>query len=323
MDKHKLGRSELQVTPVCFGGNVFGWTIDKATSFKILDTFIAAGGNFIDTADVYSRWIEGNKGGESETILGSWMKQRRNRDKVIIATKVGNDMGDRGKGLSRAHIMQAIDDSLYRLQTDYIDLYQSHIDDESTPLEETLETYADLIRQGKVRAIGASNYRADRLLKALQISEQNGYPRYESLQPHYNLYERADYEKDLEGLCIEQEIGVISYFSLASGFLSGKYRSEKDLSNSSRGGYVKKYLNPRGFQILEALDELAKTYNTTPTQISLAWLIQRPSITAPIVSATKLKQLEEIIKAVDLKLDSASIQLLDGASAYEGGAVRL
>jgi len=318
MEKRKLGRSQLEVSPVCFGGNVFGWTIDEATSFEILDGFMAAGGNFIDTADVYSRWVEGNKGGESETILGSWMKQRRNRDKVIIATKVGSDMGDRGKGLSRAHILQAVDDSLQRLQTPYIDLYQSHIDDESTPLEETLETYAELIRQGKVRAIGASNYRADRLVKALQISSQHGYPRYESLQPLYNLYDRADYEKDLEPVCIEQEIAVISYFSLASGFLSGKYRSEKDLSNSSRAGYVKKYLNPRGFRILEAIDELVKTYNTTPTTISLAWLIQRHSITAPIVSATKLEQLEEIIKAVNLKLDSASIELLNRASTYPG-----
>ncbi|GAA6616687.1 aldo/keto reductase [Scytonema sp. NUACC26] len=321
MDKRKLGRSQLEVSPVCFGGNVFGWTIDEATSFEILDAFIAAGGNFIDTADIYSRWVEGNEGGESETILGSWMKQRHNRDKVIIATKVGNDMGDRGKGLSRSHILQAIDDSLHRLQTDYIDLYQSHIDDENTPLEETLETYAELIHQGKVREIGASNYRADRLSKALQISEQHGYPRYESLQPLYNLYDRADYEKDLEPLCIEQEIGVISYFSLASGFLSGKYRLEKDLSNSSRGGYVKKYLNARGFRILEAIDELAKTYNTTPTQISLAWLIRRQSITAPIVSATKLEQLEEIIKAIALKLDLASIQLLDRASADDSDAI--
>jgi aryl-alcohol dehydrogenase-like predicted oxidoreductase len=314
MQKRKLGRSELEVSPVCFGGNVFGWTIDEATSFEILDAFIASGGNFIDTADVYSRWVEGNQGGESETILGSWMKQRRNREQVIIATKVGSNMGDRGKGLSRSHILQAVDDSLHRLQTDYIDLYQSHIDDESTPLEETLETYAQLIRQGKVRTIGASNYRADRLVKALQISEQHGYPRYESLQPLYNLYDRADYEKDLEPLCLQQEIGVISYFSLASGFLSGKYRSENDLSNSSRAGYVKKYLNPRGFRILEAIDELVKTYHTTPTTISLAWLIQRQSITAPIVSATKLQQLEEIIKASALKLDSASIELLDRAS---------
>jgi aryl-alcohol dehydrogenase-like predicted oxidoreductase len=315
MEKRKLGRSELEVSPVCFGGNVFGWTIDEATSFEILDAFVAAGGNFIDTADVYSRWVEGNEGGESETILGKWMKQRGHRDQVVIATKVGNDMGVKGKGLSRKHIQQAVEDSLQRLQTDYIDLYQSHIDDESTPLEETLETYAELIRQGKVRAIGASNYSAERLLQALEISRQHGYPRYESLQPLYNLYDRADYEQDLEPLCIEQQIGVISYFSLASGFLSGKYREEKDLSNSSRAGYVKKYLNARGTRILEAIDEVAKTYNTTPTQISLSWLIQRPSITAPIVSATKLEQLNDIISSVNIKLDQDAIDLLNLASS--------
>ncbi|GAX45598.1 aldo/keto reductase [Tolypothrix sp. NIES-4075] len=243
------------------------------------------------------------------------MKQRGHRDQVVIATKVGNDMGVKGKGLSRKHIQQAVEDSLQRLQTDYIDLYQSHTDDENTPLEETLETYTELIREGKVRAIGASNYSAERLRRALQISEQHGYPRYESLQPLYNLYDRADYEQDLEPLCIEQEIGVISYFSLASGFLSGKYREEKDLSNSSRAGYVKKYLNARGRRILEAIDEVAKTYNTTPTQISLSWLIQRPSITAPIVSATKLEQLNDIIKAVNIKLDQDAINFLNQASS--------
>ncbi|SRR5579883_1073601 len=317
MEKRKLGRSALEVTPVCFGGNVFGWTIDEATSFEILDAFVAAGGNFIDTADVYSKWVPGNQGGESETILGKWLKQRGNRDQVVIATKVGNDMGPRGKGLSRKHILQAIEDSLQRLQTDYIDLYQSHIDDESAPLEETLETYGELIRQGKVRAIGASNYSAARLKQALQISQQYGYPRYESLQPLYNLYDRADYEKELEPLTQEQEIGVISYFSLASGFLSGKYRSEKDLANSSRAGYVKKYLNVRGFQILEAIDKVAKIYHTTPTQVSLAWLIARKSVTAPIVSATKIEQLNEIVKAIALKLDPASIEILDRASAWD------
>ncbi len=317
MEKRKLGRSELEVTPVCFGGNIFGWTIDEATSFEILDAFVVAGGNFIDTADVYSKWVPGNQGGESETILGKWLKQRGNRDQVVIATKVGNDMGPRGKGLSRKHILQAIEDSLQRLQTDYIDLYQSHIDDESAPLEETLETYGELIRQGKVRAIGASNYSAARLKRALQISQQYGYPRYESLQPLYNLYDRADYEKELEPLTQEQEIGVISYFSLASGFLSGKYRSEKDLANSSRAGYVKKYLNVRGFQILEAIDKVAKIYHTTPTQVSLAWLIARKSVTAPIVSATKIEQLNEIVKAIALKLDPASIEILDRASAWD------
>lgn len=317
MEKRKLGRSGLEVSPVCFGGNVFGWTIDQATSFEILDTFVAAGGNFIDTADVYSKWVPGNQGGESETILGKWLSQRRNREQIVIATKVGSDMGLNGKGLSRKHILQAVDDSLQRLQTDYIDLYQSHIDDESTPIEETLETYAELLRQGKVRVIGASNYSAARLAQALQVSQQHGYPRYESLQPLYNLYDRSDYEQELEPLCLQQEIGVISYFSLASGFLSGKYRSQEDIANSSRAGMVKKYLNARGLRILAALDEVAKTYHTTPTQVSLAWLITRKSITAPIVSATKVEQLNEIIKALDLKLDSASIQLLEQASTWD------
>lgn len=315
MDKRKLGRSELEVSPVCFGGNVFGWTTDEATSFEILDAFVEAGGNFIDTADVYSKWVSGNQGGESETILGKWLQQSGNRDKVVIATKVGSDMGSQGKGLSRKHILQAIENSLQRLQTDYIDLYQSHLDDETVPLEETLETYGELIRQGKVRVIGASNYSATRLAQALQISQQHGYPRYESLQPLYNLYDRADYESDLEPLSLNQEIGVISYFSLASGFLSGKYRSEKDLSNSARGGFVKKYLNERGLRILEAIDQVAKTYNSTPTQVSLAWLIARKSVTAPIVSATNIHQLNEIIKAIDLKLDPQSLEILDKASS--------
>ena len=315
MEKRKIGRSGLEVSPICFGGNVFGWTLDEATSFEILDAFVADGGNFIDTADVYSTWVPGNQGGESETILGKWLNQRRNRDQVVIATKVGNDMGPKGKGLSRSHIIQGVEESLQRLQTDYIDLYQSHTDDESTPLEETLETYSELVRQGKVRAIGASNYSAVRLAQALEISQQQGYPRYESLQPLYNLYDRSDYEQNLEPLCQEQEIGVISYFSLASGFLSGKYRSEKDLSDSSRAGFVKKYLNERGSRILEAIDEVAKNHNTTPTQISIAWLMARHSVTAPIVSATKIEQLNEIIKAINLKLDPASIEKLDRASA--------
>ncbi|MBO3463708.1 aldo/keto reductase [Aetokthonos hydrillicola Thurmond2011] len=315
MDKRKLGRSELEVSPLCFGGNVFGWTIDEATSFKILNAFVEAGGNFIDTADVYSKWVSGNQGGESETILGKWLQHGGNRDKVVIATKVGSDMGSQGKGLSRKHILQAIENSLQRLQTDYIDLYQSHLDDETVPLEETLETYGELIRQGKVRVIGASNYSATRLSQALQISQQHGYPRYESLQPLYNLCDRADYERDLEPLSLNQEIGVISYFSLASGFLSGKYRSEKDLSNSARGSFVKKYLNERGLRILEAIDQVAKTYNSTPTQVSLAWLIARKSVTAPIVSATNIQQLNEIIKAIDLKLDPQSLEILDKASS--------
>lgn len=315
MENHKLGRSGLAVSPLCFGGNVLGWTIDEAQSFQILDAFVAAGGNFIDTADVYSIWASGHQGGESETILGNWLKQRRNRDQVIIATKVGMDMRERGKGLSRQHIQRAIEDSLQRLQTDYIDLYQSHQDDENTPLEETLATYADLVRQGKVRVIGASNYRAARLTEALQISQQQGYPRYESLQPLYNLYDRTAFEQDLEPLCQQQEIGVISYFSLASGFLSGKYRSKQDLVGRSRGGMVEKYLNNRGLQILDALDQVAKQYQVTPTTVSLSWLMARPSITAPIVSATKIEQLNEVIKATEINLTPDSIQLLERASA--------
>lgn len=315
MERRKIGRSELEVSPLCFGGNVFGWTINEDTSFQILDHFIAAGGNFIDTADVYSKWVPGNQGGESEIILGKWLKQRGNRDRVVIATKVGNELGTKGKGLSRKYIQQAVEDSLQRLQTDYIDLYQSHIDDESTPLEETLETYGELISQGKVRVIGASNYSASRLAQALQISQQHGYPRYESLQPRYNLYSRSEYEQDLQLLSQEQGIGVISYSSLASGFLSGKYRSEQDLSISARGNSVKQYLNARGFRILKAVDEVAKTYNSTPTQVSLAWLIVRPTITAPIVSATNIEQLNDIIKAIDLKLDPDAIALLNQASS--------
>lgn len=315
MEKRKLGRSSLDVSNLCFGGNVLGWTADEPTSFKLLDAFVAAGGNFIDTADVYSRFAPGLQGGESETVLGKWFKQRGNRQQIVLATKVGMDMGPGGKGLSRKHILESIENSLRRLQTDYIDLYQSHSDDQTVPLEETLGTYAELIQQGKVRAIGASNYQADRLLQALQVSEQHGYPRYESLQPLYNLYDREDYEKELEPLCVKYGLGVISYFSLASGFLSGKYRSEKDLENKARGSFVQKYLNPRGYRILAALDEVAKEYHATPTQISLAWLLARPSITAPIVSATSLNQLEEIIKATDIKLDPASIERLNQASA--------
>ena len=313
--RRKLGHSELEVSPLSFGGNVFGWTIEENTSFEVLDHFVAVGGNFIDTADFYSKWVPGNQGGESETILGKWLKLRKNRDQVVIATKVGLDMGDRGKGLSRQHIIQAVEDSLQRLQTDYIDLYQSHTDDETIPLEETLETYGELIRQGKVRAIGASNYSGTRLLQTLEISRQYGYPRYESLQPLYNLYDRDGYEQDLQQICQEQGIGVINYSSLASGFLSGKYRSEKDLSISQRGNSVKRYLDSRGLRILQALDQVAKTYNSTPTQISIAWLIANPTITAPIVSATNVKQLDDIVNAVNLHLDQDAIDILNQASS--------
>lgn len=315
MEKRQLGKSGLAIAPLVFGGNVFGWTIDEPTSFAVLDAFVAAGFNAIDTADVYSRWAPGNKGGESETIIGHWLKRRGNRDKVVIATKVGMDMGAGRKGLSKAYIQKAAEDSLRRLQTDYIDLYQAHTDDTETPLEETLGAFARLVEQGKVRAIGASNYAAPRLKEALETSKRRGYPRYESLQPHYNLYERSSFEGDLEQLCLKEQLGVIPYYSLASGFLTGKYRSDADLGKSQRGAGIRKYLNPRGFRILAALDEAGARYKATPAQIALAWLIARPSVTAPIASATSVAQLNELTKAAQLKLDRDAIALLDKASA--------
>jgi aryl-alcohol dehydrogenase-like predicted oxidoreductase len=316
MKKRKLGNSGLEVAPLAFGGNVFGWTVDEPTSFQLLDAFVSAGFNLIDTADIYSTWVPGNQGGESETIIGRWLKRRGDRDKVLIATKVGIEMGPGSKGLSKPYILRAVEDSLRRLQTDYIDLYQSHQDDKETPLEETLSAFAQLIEQGKVRAIGASNYTADRLAEALKVSEQNGIPRYESLQPLYNLYDRADYEQHLEPLCVEKGMGVINYYSIASGFLSGKYRSEADLGKSVRGEGIKKYLNERGLRILDALDHVAGRYDSNPTQVALAWLIARPSVTAPIASATNLEQLNDLVEATKLQLDQTAIELLNHASTY-------
>jgi aryl-alcohol dehydrogenase-like predicted oxidoreductase len=320
MTKRKLGNSGLQVSPLAFGGNIFGWTVDEAMSFKLLDAFIESGFNLIDTADVYSKWAPGNKGGESETIIGKWLKQGGKREKAIIATKVGSEMGPDQKGLSREYILRAVEASLARLQTDYIDLYQAHIDDLQTPLEATLEAFTELVRQGKVRAIGASNYTAERLSEALEVSTEHGFARYESLQPLYNLCDRAEYEAKLEPLCQEKGLGVIPYFSLASGFLTGKYRSGKDLSKSPRGQMVKKYLNERGFRILAALDQVANQYNSTPAKVSLAWLIARPSITAPIASATNLEQLKDLIEATELKLHDSSIELLNQASEISAEA---
>src|SRR5712664_3056581 len=317
--KLKLGNSGLEIAPIVFGGNVFGWTADEATSFRLLDAFVAAGFNAVDTADVYSRWVPGNKGGESETIIGKWLKRGAKRQQVIIATKVASEMGPGKKGLSKRYILAAVEDSLQRLQTDYIDLYQSHVDDADAPLEETLETYAQLIQQGKVRAIGASNYNGKRLGEALQISRKKGLPRYESLQPLYNLYDRAEFEADLAPLCLRENIGVIPYFSLASGFLAGKYRSEADLAKSARGSLVKKYLNERGYKILSALDQVAKTHSSTQSQVAIAWLLAQPSVTAPIASATNLNQLQALLSAADLKLDPASIEKLNQASAYAAG----
>jgi len=316
MKKRKLGHSGIAVAPLALGGNVFGWTVNEPTAFKILDAFVAAGFNLIDTADTYSRWAPGNKGGESETIIGKWLKRSGNREKVVIATKVGSEMGPDRKGLSKPYILSEVEDSLQRLQTDTIDLYQSHKDDPDTPLEETLEAYAQLIKQGKVRAIGASNYGAKRLSEAMQISAQKGYPAYQCLQPRYNLYDRAEYETLLEPVCVEKGLGVITYSSLASGFLTGKYRSGNDLSKSIRGQGMKLYLNDRGFRILAALDHAAEQYNATPAGVSLAWLMARPDITAPIASATSVEQLNDLIEGTKLKLNRETIDLLDKASAF-------
>lgn len=314
-ETRKLGNSGIEVRPLCLGGNVFGWTADEAASFKILDGFLAVDFNFIDTADVYSKWAPGNQGGESETIIGKWMKQRRNRDKVILGTKCGWELAPDKKGLSKRYIFQAVEDSLKRLQTDYIDLYQAHKDDPETPLDETLDAFAQLVKQGKVRAIGASNYKADRLAQALETSRKHRLPRFETLQPWYNLYDRAEYESTLEPLCLKEGLGVISYFSLGSGFLTGKYRSKKDLAGKARGSRVERYMTDRGFRILAALDQVASEYNSTPARVALAWLIARPSITAPIASATKLDQLTDLIEATKLKLKPNAIELLNQASA--------
>ncbi len=315
MQKRKLGNSELEVSPLCLGGNVFGWTADEKTSFQLLDAFVDGGGDFIDTADVYSGWVPGNKGGESERILGNWFKQSGKRHKVVIATKLGLPMGPDKQGLSKAYIRSAVEESLERLQTDHIDLYQSHKDDPDTPQEETLETYGELVKAGKVRVIGASNYSADRLKSALQISQTHGYPRYESLQPQYNLYDREGFEKELQPVCEKNGIGVIPYYSLAAGFLTGKYRSEADLGNKARAGTVKKYLDERGLRILAALDKIAKELNSTPAKVSLAWLKSRPTITAPIASATSLEQLKDLLDAANLELPPSAIEELNQASA--------
>lgn len=316
MQKRKIGKSDLETAQLALGGNVFGWTIDESTSFEILDRFIEAGFNLIDTADVYSRWKPGHVGGESETIIGKWQKSRGNRDKIIIATKVGMEMAPDKKGLSKSHILRAVDESLIRLQTDYIDLYQSHTDDKDTPPEETLAAYSQLVANGKVRFIGASNFTAERLAKSLTISEQNSWPLYQCLQPCYNLYERADYETNLEPICLSQNLGVIPYFSLARGFLTGKYRSEADLSKSPRGKGVAKFLDDRGFRILAALDKLAEQLDSTPGKLAIAWLIARQSITAPIASATSVEQLDDLIAATRLALSDADMTSLNQASAY-------
>lgn len=317
MESKPIGRSELNVAPFSFGGNVFGWTVDDAMGFRLLDAFVDAGFNLIDTADAYSAWAPGNSGGESETLIGKWMKARGNRDRVVIATKVGWELAPDKKGLAPSYIARAAEDSLRRLQTDYIDLYQAHRDDPETPLEETLGAFAELIDAKKVRVIGASNYKADRLAEALHISRDHNLPRYECLQPRYNLYDRAEFEDELEGLCRRETIGVIGYSSLASGFLSGKYRSKDDFGKSPRGARMDRFLNDRGLRILAALEQVAGEYNSTPAGVAIAWLMARPSVTAPIVSATSLEQFDALIAATRLTLDSSAIALLDEASKYE------
>jgi aryl-alcohol dehydrogenase-like predicted oxidoreductase len=315
MIKRPLGRSGLSVAPLAFGGNVFGWSADEPTSFALLDAFVDAGFDLVDTADVYSRWARGHSGGESETVIGKWLRKSGKRDAVTIATKVGKDMGNGNVGLSKQHIARAIDASLERLQTDHVDLYQSHDDDRSTAFEETLEAYARLIEVGKVRAIGASNHCADRLAAALDVSERDGLPRYETLQPNYNLVARAAFESELEPLCVARGVGVINYYGLASGFLSGKYRTEADLGKSNvRGDAVKKHLNAKGLAVLDALDDVAARYETKAASVAIAWLIARPSISAPIASATSLAQLKDLIAAATLELDRAAIEQLDAAS---------
>jgi aryl-alcohol dehydrogenase-like predicted oxidoreductase len=316
MQYRALGRSALQVSPLCFGGNVFGWTVDEATSFSLLDAWVDAGFNFIDTADVYSRWVPGHTGGESETVIGKWLRRSGRRDQVVLATKVGSDMGQGKVDLSPAYIRKAVEDSLQRLQVDCIDLYQSHRDDTATPQEETLEAYAHLIKAGKVRAIGASNFSAQRLSEALAISRRLGLPRYETVQPLYNLYDRSEFEQDLQQLCLAEDIGVINYYALAAGFLTGKYRTAADASKSPRGKTtVGKYLNARGTRILAALDQVAAGTGSTPARVAIAWVMAQPGITSPIASATSLEQLAELKAAAQLILPPDAMGVLDRASA--------
>jgi len=312
--KIKIGETDLEVARLNLGGNVFGWTIDEQQSFKILDAFTDHGFNFVDTADVYSVWAPGHKGGESETILGKWMKVRNNRKDIVLATKVGWDFGDGRKGLSKKYIKQAAEDSLKRLQTDYIDLYYTHKDEGDTAVEETLSAYQELISEGKVKYIAASNVPADRLIESLELANDKGYPRYQALQPHYNLVERQGYEKDYAPIAAEYNLTVFPYWALASGFLSGKYRSKADLGKSVRGSGAEKYLNDHGLGVLQAMDTIASKHNTTVASIALAWLLAKPNIGAPIASATSVEQLESLVAATKIELDESDIQLLDRKS---------
>lgn len=313
MTTRELGNTGIHIAPLVFGGNVFGWTADKQRSFELLDRFVDAGFNAIDTADMYSTWVPGNQGGESETIIGQWLASRGNRDGVVLFTKVGMEMPD-GQGLSASWIEQSIENSLRRLQTDYVDVYFSHIHDNDVPVEETLQAYDKLIRAGKVRTIGASNHTAEQLDAALKAADNNSLPRYRVLQPEYNLHDRASYDGPLCDLAMQEGMGVVTYFSLASGFLSGKYRSDADLGKSARGGAIERYLTPRGMQILDALDEVAETHNATPAEVALAWLMARPGVTAPIASATRIQQLDSLIRSSQLALTDRDLSRLDQAS---------
>ena len=315
MNKRQLGSSNIEIAALVLGGNVFGWTADEPTSFALLDRFVDAGFNLVDTADSYSRWAPGHQGGESETIIGNWIARRGRHDDVVIATKVGSDMGKGHKCLRRDYILQEVEQSLRRLKVDAIDLYQSHWDDADTPLDETLEAYDRLVKAGKVKAIGASNIDAARLAEALRISDTRRLPRYRTLQPHYNLIDRDGFEGALQDLCVREGLGVIPYFSLAAGFLTGKYRSEADFGKSARGPGMKKYLNARGMRILAALDGVAERHAATPAQVSLAWLAGRPGVTAPIASATSIAQLDELLRGVQLRLAPDDLAALDAASA--------
>jgi aryl-alcohol dehydrogenase-like predicted oxidoreductase len=315
MEKRKLGSAGPEVPVICLGANVYGWTLPETEAFRQLDAALDAGLNFVDTADVYSRWVPGNKGGESETIIGNWFAKSGKRKDVILATKVGMELSAEKKGLKAAYIRQAVEDSLQRLQTDYIDLYQAHKDDEETPLEETLGAFDALVKEGKVRYIGASNYSGARLSEALETSRRHGFASYVSLQPHYNLVEREAYETDLLSVVEKYRVGVIPYFSLAAGFLTGKYRNKQDTEKAARGGLVQKYLNDGGFGVVSALDEVANAHRATPARVALAWLLAQPGITAPIASATNEKQLADLVEATKLKLDAASILKLTEASA--------
>jgi len=323
MQKRKLGSAGPDVPVICLGANVYGWTLPEAETFRQLDAALDAGLNFVDTADVYSRWAPGNKGGESETIIGKWFAKTGKRKDVILATKVGMEISESKKGLKPAYIRQAVEDSLQRLQTDYIDVYQAHKDDPETPLEETLGAFDALIKEGKVRYIGASNYSGTRLAEALETSRKHGFGSYISLQPHYNLVEREAYETDLLPVVEKYQVGVIPYFSLAAGFLTGKYRSKQDTEQAARGAMVQKYLNDWGFGVVAALDEVANAHGSTPARVALAWLLAQPGITAPIASATSDKQLADLVEATRLKLDAPSIQKLKEASANKTPAAAL